>query len=224
MNTRPASVLALLLLPAAGTPAAAPPSPFEPLGFLVGHCWKGTFPDGQATDEHCFSWIYGGKFLRDEHVVQRSGRPDGFGESIYLWDEAAGQLEYLYIESAGGYSRGNVVREGEALLFPPAHYREHGQEQTYRSRWQRTGADAYEVVTEFQVQERWVPGFTLHMQRESDRSAERGGGARAAPAGRAPHGAAHERALAEQRLDQIDGQHRGLVAHIEGGVQFDHIE
>jgi hypothetical protein len=217
-------VLALLLLPAAGTPAAAPASPYQPLSFLIGHCWKGTFPDGKATDEHCFSWIYGGKFVRDEHVVQRAGQPDGFGESIYLWDQASGQLQYLYIESAGGYSRGTLASEGETLVFPPAHYREHGQEQTYRSRWQRAGADAYDVLTEFQVQERWVPGFTLHMQRETGGSADRGGGARAAPAGRAPHRAAHQGALAEQRLDQIDGQHRGLVAHIEGGVQLDHIE
>jgi len=36
-----------------------------------------------ATYEHCFSWIYGGKFVRDEHVVHRgAGRPDDFGESI----------------------------------------------------------------------------------------------------------------------------------------------
>ncbi len=56
-------------------PAQAPPSPYQPLAFLVGHCWKGTFPEGKATDEHCFSWIYGGKFVRDEHVVHRGGRP-----------------------------------------------------------------------------------------------------------------------------------------------------
>jgi hypothetical protein len=83
--------------------------------------------DAHTTDEHCFSRICGGKFVRDEHVVHRDGRPDAFGESIYLWDPAAGRLEYLYIESAGD--------------------------------------DAYDVVTECQVQDRWVPGFSLHMQR-----------------------------------------------------------
>ena len=79
---------------------------YEPLAFLVGHCWKGTFPDGKVTDEHCFSWIYGGKFVRDEHVVHKgAGQPDGFGESIYVWDAPSGQLQYLYIESAGGWRR-----------------------------------------------------------------------------------------------------------------------
>ena len=34
----------------------------------------------------------------------------------------------------------------------------------YRSRWQRSGAHAYDVITEFQVKGTWAPGFTLHMR------------------------------------------------------------
>jgi hypothetical protein len=147
-------------------PAEAPAAPYQPLAFLVGHCWKGTFPDGKATDQHCFSWIYGGKFVRDEHVVHRgAGHPDGLGESIYVWDAASQQLQYLYIESAGGFSRGTVSGEGDALVFPPASYLEKGETQTYRSRWQPAGGDAYDVVTEFQVKDRWVPGFKVHMEK-----------------------------------------------------------
>jgi hypothetical protein len=161
--------LAVAALSATPAPADIAATPYRPLEFLVGHCWKGTFPDGQVTDEHCFSWIYGGKFVRDEHVVHRGGgKPDGFGESIYLWDGSSRQLQYLYIESAGGYSRGTVSGEGDALVFPPATYLEDGQAQTYRSRWQRAGQDAYDVVTEFQVKDRWVPGFTLHMKQVTD--------------------------------------------------------
>jgi hypothetical protein len=157
-----AVLLTLALMPAA---AGTPPDPYQPLAFLVGHCWRGAFPDGKVTDEHCFSWIYGGKFVRDEHVVRRGpGQPDAFGESIYVWDASAGRLEYLYIESAGGYSRGTVSGEHDVLVFPPATFTEGGQTQTYRSRWQRAGSDAYDVVTEFQVAERWVPAFTVHMQ------------------------------------------------------------
>jgi hypothetical protein len=158
-----AVLLAGIAMPA---PAEAPPAPYQPLAFLVGHCWKGTFPDGKATDEHCFSWIYGGKFVRDEHVVHRGeGHPDGLGESIYVWDAASKQLQYLYIESAGGFSRGTVSGEGDALVFPPASYLEKGETQTYRSRWQPAGQDAYDVVTEFQVKDRWVPGFKVHMEK-----------------------------------------------------------
>jgi hypothetical protein len=159
-----ACLLALL----AGLPAqaASAPSPYQPLAFLVGHCWKGEFPGGKKTDEHCFSWIYGGKFVRDEHVVHSAdGAPDQFGETIYVWNSAAGQVEYLYIESTGGLIRGAAASEGDALVFPAAGYLEGGESMNVRSRWQRAGQDAYDVVTEFEMQGRWVPGFKLHMQR-----------------------------------------------------------
>ena len=162
----PWTAAAAALLASVSMPSISQTPPaYQPLAFLVGHCWKGTFPDGKVTDQHCFSWIYGGKFVRDEHVVHRGeGRPDAFGESIYLWDASAKQLQYLYIESAGGYSRGTVSAEGDALVFPATSHLEGGQTQIYRARWQRAGGDAYAVVTEFQEKGRWVPGFTLHMQ------------------------------------------------------------
>jgi hypothetical protein len=167
-NATPAAAAVLLALSSAGVGAAAAPG-YQPLAFLAGHCWRGTFPDGKVTDQHCFSWIYGGKFLRDEHVVHHgAGHADGFGESIYVWDAPSQQLQYLYIESDGGYSRGAVSAEKDALVFPPTSYSEGGQTQVYRSRWQRSGADAYDVVTEFQRQGSWVPGFTVHMQQVAD--------------------------------------------------------
>jgi len=161
-------LVTLVAAPATGPAAAAAAAAdrYQPLAFLIGHCWKGTFAgDVRATDEHCFSRIYGGKFVRDEHVVHREGRPDAFGESIYLWNSAAGQLEYLYIESAGGFVRGAVTVEDGALVFPAAAFVDRGESMNVRSRWQRAGDDAYDVVTEFQVKDRWVPGFSLHMQR-----------------------------------------------------------
>ena len=165
---RAATLLGLTALAALGARAAPEPSaPYEPLAFLVGHCWKGSFPGATATDEHCFSWIYGGKFVRDEHVVHRDGRPDEFGESIYVWDGAARELQYLYIESAGGFSRGTVAVEGTTLVFPPTRYVEKGIEQSYRSRWQHAVPGEYDVVTEFQGKSGWVPGFSLHMQQVS---------------------------------------------------------
>jgi len=151
--------------PAAAAPGAA--DPMQPLAFLIGHCWKGSFAgDARATDEHCFSSVYGGRYVRDEHVVHREGRPDTFGESIYLWNSAAERLEYFYIESAGGFLHGTVTVEDGALVFPAAGFIERGESMNVRSRWQRAGDDAYDVVTEFQVKDRWVTGFSLHMQRE----------------------------------------------------------
>ena len=124
-------------------------------------------PDGKQTDEHCFSWIYGGKFLRDLHTVHGGGHPDFKGESIYYWNSATRELEYLYIEDQGGFSRGTVGTAPGALVFPPTNYVEDGKTQTYRSRWQRIGDDAYDVVTEFKSGEGWIDGFRVHMVRGS---------------------------------------------------------
>lgn len=164
------AIAAAAILPAASAaPAARSPSPadpYQPLAFLVGHCWKGSFAQGAGTDEHCFSRIYGGRFLRDEHVVHRGGGgSDEFGETIYVWNSATAQLEYLYIESGGGFIRGTATVDGQTLVFSEAAYIEGGKAMNVRSRWQRSGDDAYDVITEFQVQDRWVPGFSLHMQR-----------------------------------------------------------
>jgi hypothetical protein len=158
-------LVSFLVLPVFPSLAATDIAPgFQPLGFLAGHCWKGSFPDGKQTDEHCFSWIYGGKFLRDVHTVRGGGRPEAQGESIYLWNPAAKQIEYLYIESEGGFSRGPVATEKDALVFPDTSFEEAGRTQVYRSRWQRSGDKAYDVVTELQGKSGWVPGFKLHME------------------------------------------------------------
>jgi hypothetical protein len=152
-----------LLLFAPGLALAQPDAGYQPLAFLADHCWKGAFPGGR-TDEHCFTWIYGGKFLRDRHTVRAEGKPDASGESIYFWDSAAKRLEYLYIESDGGFSRGPLSIDNEALVFPDTSFVEKGKTMVYRSRWQRSGASAYDVVTEFKAKDSWVPGFKVHME------------------------------------------------------------
>jgi hypothetical protein len=152
-----------LLLIAPVCAFAHPEAGYQPLAFLADHCWKGEFPGGR-TDEHCFTWIYDGKFLRDLHTVRAPGAPDAQGESIYFYDSAAKRLEYLYIESDGGFSRGPVSIDNEVLVFPDTRFVEKGKTMVYRSRWQRSGATAYTVVTEFKSKGGWNPGFKIHME------------------------------------------------------------
>jgi hypothetical protein len=163
---RQCAALLLLLIPCC-VPAESQ-SAYQPLAFLAGHCWRGAFPGGKATDEHCFNWIYEGKFLRDLHTVRTAGKPDASGESIYFWNSVAKQVEYLYIDSDGGFSRGSVTVEQESLIFPDTNFVENGKTQVYRSRWQRSGADAYNVVTEFRAKDGWVPGFKVRMEQVAE--------------------------------------------------------
>jgi hypothetical protein len=147
--------------------AGSPRPEFQAMSFLAGQCWEGAFPGAGATDRHCFTWVYGGKFLRDRHVLhQGADQPDAEGETIYLWDFKAHQLQYLYIESDGGYLRGTVASEGSTLKFPESIYvDDDGTEQKMRSQWKRSGEDAYDVLTEFRKGEAWQPAFRVHMKR-----------------------------------------------------------
>jgi hypothetical protein len=150
-----------------GSAAAAPIEPLQPMAFLAGHCWKGDFPGGKETDEHCFAWLYDGKALRDTHTVRAPGRPDYIGETTYYWDSAAKRVEFVYIENLGGISRGNMQSMPEALIFPPTQYVADGQAMTYRVRWTRLSDTSYEAWSEMQGKDGWATMFKLTMKRSS---------------------------------------------------------
>ncbi len=157
---------ALALTTLAGAASAADPADLlKPMAFLAGHCWKGTFADGKTTDEHCFSWMYGGRVLRDTHVVRAPGKPDGIGESTYYVDSAGNRLEFLYIENGGGFSRGTVESLPEALLFPDTQYISDGEALVYRARWTRKDEKSYEAWSEAQTPDGWATMFKLVLKR-----------------------------------------------------------
>lgn len=128
----------------AGEPAAD--RPLAPLAFLAGYCWNGTFADGKTTDEHCYEWVYGGKFLRDRHLV-RGGPQPYQGESLYFWDGEQKALAYIYFNSDGGVSRGTLKIEGDTLLFPTERYSEGATTREFSTTLMRDGDERYATVT-----------------------------------------------------------------------------
>jgi hypothetical protein len=124
-------------LAAQSTPAAA----LRPFGFLLGGCWRGTFPDGRATDEHCFESLFGGQFVRDRHVVS-GGKEPYSGETTYAWDAASRRIIYWYIASNGAYSTGHAEGQEDSIVFPEVHVSGSGTREL-RNVWRRTGADSY---------------------------------------------------------------------------------
>jgi hypothetical protein len=55
-----------------------------------------------------------------------------------------------------------------ALVFPPTEFQDGGKTQYYRSRWTRTGDDAYQAVTEFkQPDGSWGGGWNVTMQKQA---------------------------------------------------------
>jgi len=99
---RPLLMLAFFLsLPAHAEPAAYLASQAS----LAGHCWKGTFPDGARTDQHCYEWVYAGQVLRDRHTVRGRGTLYA-GETIYFWDAQTKDVQSMSsADTAGARSR-----------------------------------------------------------------------------------------------------------------------
>ena len=159
------SLLSFLLL-AASAAYAEPIDALKPMAFWAGHCWKGEFPERKQTDEHCFQWMYGGQALRDVHTVRAPGQPDYVGETIYYYDSASKQVNYLYVENGGGISRGSMVPGATGLTFPPAQYIAAGQTLTYRVQWTPSGGDAYEAFSEINVSDKWVTQFKMLLKRQ----------------------------------------------------------
>ena len=159
-------LIALGLARAATAADTVPAAPLAPMSFWAGHCFKGPFPDGKRTDEHCFAWVFEGKVLRDRHVVQTPGKPDYVGETVYVWDSTVGRITYLYYENAGGISVGVAQPTADGMEFPPASYAEPGESMIYRARWTKQGTDAYEAFSEAQNGEQWVPMFKMVLKAE----------------------------------------------------------
>lgn len=141
----------LPLLLAAGSASAGPIDALQPMSFLAGHCWKGSIPATASTDEHCFEWVLNGHVMRDTHVVRTAGKPDYRGETTYYWSPIANSIEYLYLESSGGMSRGTMDTVANTLYFAPAQDAAEAASNgvvTYRMRWAPSGARAFDAWAE----------------------------------------------------------------------------
>ena len=137
---------------AAAALAAEPPAlrpGLEPLGFLVGHCWRGRFASGEV-DTHCFERVYDGEHVRDRHEVTGGAGAVYRGETLYSAAGAAA-AQYTYWNSEGGVSRGTMRAEAGRLVFGDESYRApDGREIRISTSWRRVGDNAYETVTETQ--------------------------------------------------------------------------
>jgi hypothetical protein len=145
------------------TSQSHPTPDFRPLEFLVGHCWVGTFPDGKATDEHCFEWGFNRKFVRDRHVV-RNGPGPYSGETLYGWDPEKKRLGFWYWNSEGEILTGAVEYRPGSIVFPTKQVTEKGTIEL-RAIWTPMGQDSYRVEQSQRVGKEWKPLWTMDLKR-----------------------------------------------------------
>lgn len=155
---------ALVLVPFSLASAGEAPKHFEPFAFLAGSCWSGTFPDGKATDTHCYEWVWDGAHLRDTHEVAGEGPPYR-GETLISWDPAAQRLAFRYFNSLGGVSEGHFVVGPEGIRSPEEHYRDERGEQVFRSTLVPVDADRYRARTDELKDGEWHEAWTVEFRR-----------------------------------------------------------
>lgn len=164
------SILVAMAVQAAPGPTLAPE--LQPLAFLVGGCWRATFPGTAQTDTHCYTAMHGGRHIRDRHVVAGAPAPYS-GETIYRWDPVARQIRYDYYASDGGYSRGAAVPNGEGIAFPDEGYvGADGQQLTLRNAMTGIAADGYDTRSEMRQGEGWREMWRMRFTRVSDAPAD----------------------------------------------------
>ena len=153
--------LTLLVLPHQNTVVS---EPLEPLQFLVGSCWTGKLQGVSGEDTHCFEAVFGGRFVRDRHVV-RGGKTPYEGETIYAWDPKTKKVIFTYWASDGSITTGTMERQGNGdLVFDESYANETGGLRL-RTTFVRMGNDAYSVVTLKRVDAGWAEMFRTTMRR-----------------------------------------------------------
>lgn len=153
----------------AGNAAAAQPATtlephFAPLEYMIGHCWRAKFKNGQQ-DVQCYRALYGGRLVEATHVVEGS-QPRYEGVSIFSWDATNKRLRFHYFTSTGAVSEGHFANDAEGALIPERHVAEDGTITEMETRYRRDGDKAYRVVTSEKTAAGWVERMNLLYQRE----------------------------------------------------------
>jgi uncharacterized protein YndB with AHSA1/START domain len=112
-----------------------------PIGFLTGHCWRSSLPNGDP-DTHCFKAQDGA--VVDHHEVLHDGKKVYWGDTLYEWQ--AGAISWTYTAMSGGTMKGKVAAAPDGLDFGTADFvGTDGSRITMTTRWVRTGDDSYET-------------------------------------------------------------------------------
>lgn len=161
-------IIAVALGTTTNVVATAPPAHFAPFDFLVGHCWRGTFPDGTATDTHCYEWVFGNKHIRDVHVV-RNGAAAYRGETIYSWNAEDGRVIYRYWNSDGGFSDGDMVAGDDGTLTSAIerYVGENGEIREYRTVIEPLEPGQYATRTYERIDGDWREAWTMLFEQTS---------------------------------------------------------
>lgn len=156
------TLLAMSTLVATGT-AGALDAHFQPLEFLLGHCWRAAIAEDRA-DLQCFKPVYGGTLVQNHHEVLGTDPRYG-GTTFYSFDPKSGQVRFHYFNSSGAVTEGHLVPMEDGFAIPETHTSPDGKVSGLESRFRRDGALAFVVETRRLKNEQWEDVATLRYVR-----------------------------------------------------------
>ncbi len=148
-----------------------PSSKYPGLSSLVGHCFHAPFPQGGAIDTHCFTDLYQGQFIIDDHLVCGDGK-NYRGKTIYAVRADDHKVIYRYHNSLGGFSDGEVRFDAGVLNFPEESYQQKdGSAKVYRTQWQLNETGYLSVMDERLPSGEWQAVWQMAFKKTSDQEA-----------------------------------------------------
>jgi hypothetical protein len=134
---------------------------FEP---LIGKNLVATITGTEMTDTQEFSWVYGGKFVRNIHYIQ-GPTGDRFyeGETMFGVDPESGEIVWWYWNSSGGYITGTWVEESEGTFVFEGKNHSNDPNQPKRTRGvaQNISAEGFTMTQYFWQNDTWVKRLTF---------------------------------------------------------------
>ena len=114
--------------------SVAPEELLAPFAKLVGGTWTAAF-NAEIHDEQSYSWVFGGRFLRNRHQVRttKDGQVVYEGETIYAVDPTTSQLVWWYWNATGGHIVGTAHWEDGICILEGDNHGAPGQTQRVRS-------------------------------------------------------------------------------------------
>lgn len=157
------SVLTLLFcsFAALAQPAAQSLEVFKP---LVGKKLVSAIPGTEMQDTQEFSWIFGGKFLRNYHFVSNANGDKFYeGETIMAVEPATGKVKWWYFNSGGGYIIGTMELQDDGSYYLDGHNQSNDptQPKETRAHIKNISEAGFQMTQIFKREGKWVEGVTF---------------------------------------------------------------
>ena len=134
----------------------------RPMQFLTGRTWRGTFA-ASTKERPLHDVLSAEQILNDKAVRLLHSINDGVygGETLVTWDADAKNLVYVYITSAGFYSRGVITSTDDGYVASETVIGNANGTTRVEATTRRIDDGRFVVTSRYLTNDEWVPGHEV---------------------------------------------------------------